>query len=60
MTTEYVPLWRLREELKRQAEEIINGRARFEQHAGRTSTKPLPKVEVDAHNLLRLLREETP
>lgn len=51
-----VPTWFLRKELIRRAEEIIRGRADFVKHV-RPSTKPLPKIEVDPHDLLRLLRE---
>lgn len=50
------PTWRIREELARRAEEIIDGRARFEREV-RRATKPLQPVEVDAHELLQLLNE---
>jgi len=52
---ESVPVWRLREGLRRRANEIIRGRAGFEQHVGRPSEKPLPSVDVDPRDLLRLL-----
>lgn len=48
------PLWQVRQEMRRQAQEKINGRANWERERG-PSTKPLPKVEVDPHDLLRVL-----
>lgn len=51
-----MPTWQLREELVRRAKELIEGRARFERDV-RPATKPLPKIEVDPRDLLRLLGE---
>lgn len=50
------PAWRIREDLRRRATEIIQGRAAFERDV-RPATKPLPKVEVDPHDLLAALDE---
>jgi hypothetical protein len=52
-----VPAWRLREELVAHARELIEGRARFERDV-RPATKPLPKILIDPHDLLRVLGEE--
>jgi hypothetical protein len=48
-----------REQLRREAEEIIRGRELFErdQLGGRKSLKPLPKVQIDPYDLLLLLDE---
>lgn len=53
--TETVPTWRLREELRREAEEHIRGREAFERHVGRLSDKPLPKIQLDPREVLQLL-----
>ena len=50
-----MPTWRLREELRRQAREIVQGRADFERHTGRLSAKPLRRVDADPRELLQLL-----
>lgn len=50
-----IPTWRLRENLRRTATERIEGRRNFEQHVGRTSTKPLTKVDLDPREVLQLL-----
>jgi hypothetical protein len=50
-----VPTWRLREELRRTANEIIEGRANFERHFGRVSTKPLKQMTLDPTEVLQLL-----
>jgi hypothetical protein len=49
------PTWRLRESLRRSAEETIKGRASFEQHFNRVSDKPLKRIELDPHEVLQLL-----
>lgn len=51
-----VPVWQLRRDLIRRAHEIIEGRENFERHV-RPSTKPLPKIEIDPHDLLKILDE---
>lgn len=53
-----VPVWQLRRDLIRRAHEIIEGRARFERYV-RPATKPLRKIEVDPHDLLRLLGQDS-
>ena len=55
MTDSRIPTWRLREELRRKAEEVIEGRTAFENHAGRMSTKPLQRIELDPREVLQLL-----
>lgn len=55
-----IPTWRLREELRRKAESSIEGRASFERHVGRLSTKPLTTIELSPHEILQLLNDTTP
>lgn len=55
-----IPTWRLREELHRKAESIIEGRQSFERHVGRLSTKPLTAIELSPHEILQLLDDTTP
>ncbi len=50
-----IPTWRLREELRRTAERTIEGRANFERHMGRKSTKPLTPITLTPHEVLQLL-----
>lgn len=45
-----------RTELRRKAEEIIEGRRSFEEHI-RKSDKPLRKIELDPYEVLALLDE---
>lgn len=55
MDEQRVPTWRLREELRRRANEIVEGRASFERHTGRLSTKPLQRIDLDPREVLQLL-----
>lgn len=59
--TDPVPTWRLRETVLREARGHIEGRRSFEEHqlGGRKSSKPLTKIELDPHDVVRLLEEPT-
>lgn len=56
---EEITTWRLRENLRHVAEEVVKGREAFEKHqlGGRKSSKPLKTIELSPIYVLQLLDE---